>query len=70
LGFNISVNENDLGKILKGGGNMDINEFKANLNLAELPQELENLIYFQTNESDINPHDKSGSFFHALVWAH
>jgi hypothetical protein len=31
---------------------MDINEFKANLNLTELPQELEKLIYFQTNESD------------------
>jgi hypothetical protein len=29
---------------------MDINEFKANLNLTELPQELEKLIYFQTNE--------------------
>ena len=31
---------------------MNINEFKANLNLTELPQELEKLIYFQTNKSD------------------
>jgi hypothetical protein len=31
---------------------MDINEFKQNLGLAELPAELEKLIYFQTNESN------------------
>jgi hypothetical protein len=31
---------------------MDIDEFKTNLGLTELPQELEKLIYFQTNNSD------------------
>ena len=31
---------------------MDINEFKTNLGLAELPHELENLIHFQTTQSD------------------
>jgi hypothetical protein len=39
-----------LGKTIEGDRNMDIHEFKANLNLTELPQELEKLIYFQTNE--------------------
>lgn len=31
---------------------MDINEFKTNLGLTELPPELENLIHFQTDQSD------------------
>lgn len=31
---------------------MDINKFKTNLGLAELPQELEKLILFQTDQSD------------------
>ncbi|MDR1450885.1 MAG: hypothetical protein LBI57_00920 [Helicobacteraceae bacterium] len=31
---------------------MDINEFKANSGLMELPAELENLIHFQNNQSD------------------
>jgi hypothetical protein len=31
---------------------MDINEFKQNLGLSELPEELEKLIYFEINESN------------------
>jgi len=45
-------NETKKYTIEKQRGFMDINEFKTNLGLTELPHELESLIHFQTNQSD------------------